>query len=1017
MSLSRSLFPSRIAAILLLCAGASWLPRAGAAQTVDVINMIPSTLSVETHQDSEPDLTVNPNDPDEIVASAFTRNPTGASNPAPIYISQDGGATWVLNNIVPSGNGMTGDITVSLTRNNVLYAGILRGGSGFDMRILRSIDYTSPGTMTQLMGRTDEDQPYARAYAPMGGAQRDRDHLYVGHNDFNNLPSSASLEQSLNAETTPPPAGLGVLRLERRTPLGQDGPPIRQAIHADGTVYSAYTQRTARTGTIRTGNIVVVRDDDWGLGANPYSDLRDPSDNVAGRFVVAGVSWVFNPGAVFGQERMGDRLSIAVDPTDSETVYIAWADRPPGMTGNTATVHLRRSTDGGATWSADLRTIESSMTSQVAVNIRGDVGFLYQQLTGTAPDQRWETHFQQSTDGGGTWSEFLLADTLANNPRRTFLPYLGDYLGLTAVGKDFYGVFSASNLPDSANFPQGVIYQRSADFGAQTLDDGSGNPVAVSIDPFFFRVGNLEPRLDFYVRDWTDSAVDNDIGLEPSTDPAFYTTSDVWNRRANASGGFDGNDRPISEDPQNSTLGMNYAFARVHRKSTGSAETVSLHFLKSEFGTGSNYEDAGTAPDPTLPFASFQQVRTMANGYPWLLNATSSSHTCLAVEITTADDPIVPPSLLGHAPGWPDTDLMVLYDNNKAQRNMGVYADGGIAGEGCDVTYWAVIHNAATFRRDFELYYEANPTFLELHNQPRFVSVGPSGETPQIEQDRIVFPAMDPGESRWLGLTVLAGQASAVGSRARVDFFETVGGEARNGFTIAVEKASFEAAAAGLLDLHVGNLWRLGNLLSLPDASQAARDTGPQIPALSSRDAYIGYVDSIFEPYRSWIDTALKVHQEDPFGLQAKISKFEVARATRSADRILPAQGDLEHALDAYLTYYDKQLGDTADIAQNMRWQADLFRSLPALRSLAGAKEVVRTSLEFDSGYSHRRLSGRDYPAYVGRLLPILERADNSLSLGFAGPLRQLATSVSAGDPQSAQKFHRAFLLRLEGLR
>jgi len=31
-------------------------------------------------------------------------------------------------------------------------------------------------------------------------------------------------------------------------------------------------------------------------------------------------------------------------------------------------------------------------------------------------------------------------------------------------------------------------YQRAADFTTRTLSDGSGNPVAISIDPFYFSV-------------------------------------------------------------------------------------------------------------------------------------------------------------------------------------------------------------------------------------------------------------------------------------------------------------------------------------------------------------------------------------------------------------------------------------------------------------------------------------------------------------------------------------------------
>lgn len=482
-----------MALVGLACAAAHTIRVSSArAQTVEVVNLIPVTLSGETNQDSEPDIAVDPNDPDQIVATAFTPNPSGATATAPIYISQDGGDTWVLNNIVPSANGMTADITVTLSRNNVLYAGILRGGASLDMRILRSANYTGVGPMIQLLGRTQEDQPYARSFTPQTGAQANNDLLYVGHNDFNNAPQTASFEQSLNAATAAPPAGLVVIRLERRTPSGQDGPPIRQAIHPDGTVYGVYTQRTASSGSVRTGNIVVVRDDDFGQGPNAYSDLTDPSDLNPGRFVVASVNWIFLNASVFGQERLGDRVSIAVDPRDSQTVYVAWCDRPPGATGNTSTVHVRRSTDGGANWSVDLLTVNSAISPHLAVNASGNAAALYQQLVGTGASQRWQTRFRQTTDGGSSWSDVLLATTPANAPAMTFLPYLGDYVGLTATGDDFYGVFAASNVPDNANFPNGVTYQRNANFTTNTLLDGAGNPVPASIDPFFFKV--LAPR-------------------------------------------------------------------------------------------------------------------------------------------------------------------------------------------------------------------------------------------------------------------------------------------------------------------------------------------------------------------------------------------------------------------------------------------------------------------------------------------------------------------------------------------
>jgi hypothetical protein len=64
---------------------------------------------------------------------------------------------------------------------------------------------------------------------------------------------------------------------------------------------------------------------------------------------------------------------------------------------------------------------------------------------------------------------------------------IGDYVGVIAIGNNFYGVFCGNNTPDLANFPNGIVYQRNADFNTHTLLDLANNPVPASIDPFFFQ--------------------------------------------------------------------------------------------------------------------------------------------------------------------------------------------------------------------------------------------------------------------------------------------------------------------------------------------------------------------------------------------------------------------------------------------------------------------------------------------------------------------------------------------------
>jgi hypothetical protein len=100
----------------------------------------------------------------------------------------------------------------------------------------------------------------------------------------------------------------------------------------------------------------------------------------------------------------------------------------------------------------------------------------------------WVTHFQRSTDGT-SWSDLILSRAPADRPAADFSPYLGDYDFLLSVGKDFYGIFSANNSPDMSHFPNGVAYQRNANFTKRILlDSDNTTPVPVSIDPFFFKV-------------------------------------------------------------------------------------------------------------------------------------------------------------------------------------------------------------------------------------------------------------------------------------------------------------------------------------------------------------------------------------------------------------------------------------------------------------------------------------------------------------------------------------------------
>ena len=702
------------------------------SQTIRIVNMIPNAQSNETNQDSEPHLAISPARALRMIGTAFTPNPAGATTPAsaPLFFTLDGGLTWTLNAIIPSGTATTGtgDITVRYaTTSDWLYAGILRSppasGASSTMDILRTNNVAGTALMQVLSTRNQPDQPYIQAASVLSGTARGRDRIYVGNNDGAGAATNqtSTMDLSLDASATTP--AFTTLRLDQRAPANNGAPPVRTAIHPEGVIYSAFFSQTAFNATtnVVTGNIIVVRDDNWGSGATPFRNLTDPVDGLVGSRVAIGITCPFS-GNTLGQERIWQRMNIAVNPNNSNQVYVVFSDFPTGAA--PYTLHVRRSDNAGSTWTADIRVITTATVPSLAVNTLGELAFSYQQLTAG----NWRTIVETTTNNFTTITTNILHSFPDGTPARVFQPYLGDYAYLTSMpfGKDFCGIFSASNDPNPVRFPTvQPTWQRNINATTNNLRNLANTAnVAISIDPYFFRLTPITAENDFYVRDWTTTTTSKDLGEEPSTNPYFYLTSDIWNRRSNTVGTFNANDQPENQDPRPVTAGNNFAFARVHRRAAGAAGNVNMLFLKSEFGTGSNYQLInGVSSFTSLAFSATDVQQTMTSGVQWDLidpAAVTANHVCIAVEIAGPGDPSGNPTLLGRAPGWSNgTDLLVLSDNNKAQRNLGVFTGTEAAGE--SMSMYAVVHNGAPFEREVKVV--INPPFKKENREKYKISI------------------------------------------------------------------------------------------------------------------------------------------------------------------------------------------------------------------------------------------------------------------------------------------------------
>jgi hypothetical protein len=487
-----------IASIMVFVASApkvAYSAPSAAKPQITVVDMVPASLSGEVGDDSEPFLAVQIADPRIMVGSAFTASPSGPGN-APVYISQDSGTTWVLSPIVPMVplRGETCDQTYAMAVGSNaprgdLYSGELGCEQSTHVITLdeaTTSDVVSASTMTVQNSRQNVDQPFTQGLTLSNGQ-----HIYVGLNDYNFRPQTATVDVSTDGGAT-----FTSVPIEKRRTSDQDGPSVRPAVASDGTVYAAFlgwrkfVPTGAETGTV-TADVVVVRDDAGGMGCSAFEALSDPSDGLAGRIVAKGITIPWSNRPTLGPERIGSTLSLAVDPNNSSSVYVGWGDRVGN--GDIYTLHVRHSSDRGMTWSAkDLpsMTLVNATNIALAVGKNGVLGVLYQALANqTGGPQRWVTHLKQVSSS--VLTDTVLATVPANRPPAGPLPYLGDYDSLLAVGDEFRGIFSANNTPDMSDFPEGVKFQRAADFSKKTLSDGNGHTVGVSIDPFYFSVSLL----------------------------------------------------------------------------------------------------------------------------------------------------------------------------------------------------------------------------------------------------------------------------------------------------------------------------------------------------------------------------------------------------------------------------------------------------------------------------------------------------------------------------------------------
>jgi len=483
---------------------------------VRVVNMIPPMFGNETTWNPEPSIAVHPTDRGLLAASAFLLGTDVCEGTAvsPILVSRDTGATWSIVCALPT-PGLAGmppsDVVLRWgTRGRRLYAAFIWSLPDHpqSLQLFSTDDVFAPHPMQFVMGHDLVDQPDLLVIDRKG---HDRVMVSGSYKNADSTPQTAAI---LWADDPKRGTAFTRIGLEHRVIGGQNF-AVRLAAHPSGRVYAMYDAVPAVLDTSNTTflDFVVARDDLLGASKNPFEALREqprPSmppicpigDGLPGVRLVRCRPFAYDAfgasGNAFGfQRRLPVLMSVATDPTDrrGNTVYVAWADSSGA---DHQRVTVAKSSDGGQRWGL-LLSIPNATNPSVAVDNLGRLGFLFQQLAIDSSANRWVTRLLVSRDNMKHAREYVLASTPALAALVRVQPYIGDWVELHTRGSEFLGVFSAANIPDSTNFPNGIVYQRRVSLKSGRLlarqpVDGSvsGNQIAPSIDPFFFRVGPAE---------------------------------------------------------------------------------------------------------------------------------------------------------------------------------------------------------------------------------------------------------------------------------------------------------------------------------------------------------------------------------------------------------------------------------------------------------------------------------------------------------------------------------------------
>lgn len=456
------------------------------AATARIIDIATDASDPSNLADTEPSIAVNPANPKEIAIVSFSEpwSPTDPTVMAPVWKSRDGGDTWTKVKQIPrpepNASG-PGDQKIAFDANGKLYVAELGFSGGIKDYVYRQTGAPdAPLTPGKSFG---DDQPHIDVDPAKSTPFVKK--VYTPWLNTNIAKNQSMDDISADGGATETDVNVGDnASFPNRT--------TRIAVAPDGKAFIVYKTREGAAGTnVETAHFRVKRSDD--LGAT-WNGLPGGGVSVHGP---AAVTTFFT--TQFGNPAKGKvaraRSSdgwIAVAPTSSD-VYVAYVNQDASGFGQ---VFVARSTDHGVTWTSHRATdgTHHSAYPEIAVTSNGAVGLLYIDYDDSGAATLFRHRFAQSFDNGVSWSDQILQSMDPGPLVNASTGFLwGDYNGLTALGKTFYGVFTGASISRTTPQLDPIFFTVSADPCQKLADEVDELEQEISDLLDAFAAGELPP--------------------------------------------------------------------------------------------------------------------------------------------------------------------------------------------------------------------------------------------------------------------------------------------------------------------------------------------------------------------------------------------------------------------------------------------------------------------------------------------------------------------------------------------